>query len=100
MDALKHALGTINSGVNYSGTFDNSKKNCDTDCDNNFFDSLPDKYLCEGYPDKLMLEALKELNIHDIEDFLNEAKPPDKPFEKDARAAPPQYHLESSRGTV
>ena len=50
-----------------------------------------------------MLEALKELNIHDIKDFLNKAKPPDKPFESfenDTCAAHTQYHLESSCGTV
>ena len=50
-----------------------------------------------------MLEVLKELNIHDIKDFLNKAKLPDKsfePFEKDTRATPAQYHLESSCGTV
>ena len=100
MDALKHALDTINSGVYSSDNFDNLKKNCDTDCNNNFFDKLPEKYSCEGSPDKLMLEALKELNIHDIKDFLNKAKPPDKPFKKNTCAAPAQYHLESSRGMV
>ena len=32
--------------------------------------SLSDKYFCEGSPDKLIMEALKELNINDIKDFL------------------------------
>ena len=32
--------------------------------------ALPDKYFCEGLPDKLVMEALKELNINDIKDFL------------------------------
>ena len=89
LDVLKHALHTINSGFNFSDTSDNPKKNCDTKCDNNFFNDLPEKYLSKSSPDKLMLEALKELNIHDIKDFLNKAKPPDKLFEKDTCAAPP-----------
>lgn len=50
---------------------------------------LPDRYLCEDSPDKLMLEALKELNINDLKDILQENEPPDK-----------QFHLESSRGDV
>ena len=27
---------------------------------------LPDNYLCEGSPDKMMMDAFKELNIQDI----------------------------------
>ena len=61
---------------------------------------LPDRYLCEGSPDKLMLEALKELNINDLKDILRENKPPDKQFQKEQRSPPNQYHLESSRGDV
>ena len=33
---------------------------------------LPDNYLCEGSPDKMMMDALKELDIDDIRDFLKE----------------------------
>ena len=68
---------------------------------NPIFNDLPDNYLCGGNPTKMMKEALKELNIDDIRDFLREEEPPDsKPFEKEKRAPPPQYHLESSRGDV
>ena len=63
--------------------------------------ALPDKYFCEGSPDKLMMEALKELNINDIKDFLMAGGPEQtEQFEKEKRAPPPQYHLESSRGDV
>ena len=53
---------------------------------------LPDKYFCEGSPDKLMIEALKELNINDIKDFLM-AGGPDKSeqFEKEKRAPPSSF---------
>ena len=62
---------------------------------------LPDKYFCEGSPNKLMMEALKELDINDIKDFLMAGGPEKKEqFKKEKRAPPPQYHLESSRGDV
>ena len=55
--------------------------------------ALPDKYFCEGSPDKLMMEALKELNINDIKDFLMAGGPENtEQFEKEKRAPPPQYH--------
>ena len=44
------------------------------------FDGLLDNYLCGGLPDKMLMEALKELNIRDIKDFLNNDT--SKPFEK------------------
>ena len=85
LDALKRALGMLNSDTSDIDISDATKKNPDTDCDNNFFDEeLPSRYLSEGSPDKLMMEALKELNIHDIRDFLQENVPPDKPFENDS----------------
>ena len=63
--------------------------------------SLPDKYFYEGSPDKLMMEALKELNTNDIKDFLMDSSPAKtEQFEKEKRAPPSQYHLESSRGDV
>ena len=94
MDALKKALGLNHkrdkdefmSYDNDDFTTDNSSSNCDSDATrnnktNNIFSktqskglpgekSLPDKYFCEGLPTKLMMEALKELNINDIKDFL------------------------------
>ena len=70
-----------------------TNSNCDFD--------LPDNYLCGGLPDKLMIETLKELNIDDLKDFLNHNNDDKiKPFEKQKRAPPPQYHLESSRVDV
>ena len=61
---------------------------------------LPDKYFCEGFPDKLMMEALKELNINDIKEFPMAGGPAKtEQFEKGKRAPPPQYHLKSSRVT-
>ena len=49
----------------------------------------------------MMMDALKELNIDDIRDFLKEESPNfPKPFEKEQRAPPPRYHLESSCGDV
>lgn len=36
------------------------------------FSSLP----CESSPDKMIIHALKELNIDDIQDFLKETEPP------------------------
>ena len=43
---------------------------------------LPDRYLSKDSPDKLMLEALKELNIKDLKDILCKNVPPDKQFQK------------------
>ena len=61
---------------------------------------LPDHYLCEGSPDKMMMDALKEINIDDICDFLQAEFLTSKPFKKEQHAPPPRYHLESSRGDV
>ena len=48
----------------------------------------------------MMTDAFKELNIDDIQDFFQEESPTFNPFEKEQRAPPPRYHLESSRGDV
>ena len=110
---LKHALGRNlmrNKETNYGDGKDNDS-NYGNEDDNNASDhdarglnpimnELPDHYLCEGSPDKMMMDALKELNIDDIRDFLQEESPTSKPFEKEQRAPPPRYHLESSRGDV
>ena len=49
-----------------------------------------------------MMEALKELNINDIKDFLMAGSPENttEQFKKEQRAPPPQYHLKSSCGDV
>ena len=119
LDKLKQAFGQStlkdllnNNSSNFSDNFDysdnnnfdnatrNSSPNCDLDATRNSFSadnfSLHDNYLCDGSPDKMQMEALKELNINDIKDFLNNDT--SKPFEKQKRAPPPQYHLEFSRG--
>ena len=48
----------------------------------------------------MMMDALKELNIDDIWDFLKEESPTSKPFEKKKCAPPPRYYLESCRGDI
>ena len=48
----------------------------------------------------MRMDTLKELNIDDIRDFLQKESPTSKPFEKEQRAPPPRYHLESSRGDI
>ena len=76
-----------------------NRSNCDSNRDSNLdFGGLPYNYLCGGSPDKMLMEALKKLNISNIKDFLNNDK--SKPFEKQKRKLQPQYHIESSRGDV
>ena len=49
----------------------------------NYDYNIPGNYVCVGSPDKLMVEALKELNIDDLKDFLNHNNDDkSKPFEK------------------
>ena len=67
---------------------------------NPVMNELPDHYLCEDSPDKMMMDVLKELNIDDICDFLKEESPTSKPFKKEKRAPSSRYHLNSSRGNV
>ena len=68
---------------------------------NPIMNDLPGNYLCESSPDKMMHNALKELTIDDIRDFLKEEELSDyKTFEKGKRAPLPQYRLESSHGIV
>ena len=111
---LKHALGrnlTRDEETNYGdvnesdGTYGGETGDENDDAENArdlnpIMNELPDNYLYEGSPDKMMMDALKELNIDDIRDFLKEESPNSKPFEKEKRAPPPRYHLESSRGDV
>ena len=105
---LKHTLGrnlTRDEETTY-GDDDGDNNNATSEIDddarnlNPIMNELPDHYLCEGSPDKMMMDALKELNIDDIRDFLQEESPTSKPFEKEQRAPPPRYHLESSREDV
>ena len=56
----------------------------DNSTDNAMYDSsfnLQNNYLCGGFPDKMMMGALKELNINDIKDFLNHNPDKSKQFE-------------------
>ena len=51
------------------------------------------------------MERLKELNIHDLKDGINDSLNTSdgnstQNFAKDSRSSPPQYHIESSRGDV
>ena len=85
---------------NYGNEDDNNATNNDVRELNLIMNELPDHYLCEGSPDKMTMDALKELNIDDIRDFLKEESSTSEPFEKEKRASPPQYHLESSWGDV
>lgn len=52
------------------------------------FDKLPDCYLCEGSLDKMMIEALNKLILHDLNYFLMETESSDKPFKKNVRHHP------------
>ena len=107
-DALKKALDLNHERDDSGGTATGNANDVNFDFNSNLGSSsspktkvLPDKYFCEGSPDKLMMEALKELNINDIKDFLMAGGPEtSEQFEKEKRAPPPQYHLESSRGDV
>ena len=126
-DALKKALGLnhvrdsedtrddINDDFNSSSDAtrdssfaDNNTNSSSNTTDNNDNSStkglpgekcLPDKYVCDGSPSKLMMVALKELNVNDIQDFLMAGGPEEtEQFEKKKRVPSPQYHLESSCG--
>ena len=59
-----------------------------------------DNYLCKGFPGKIMMDALKELNIEDVWDLLNDNDTEDRQFEKERQEPPPNYHLESSQRNV
>ena len=111
---LKHALGrnfTRNEETNYGvgkgindPNYGNENGTNASDDDardlNPIMNELPDHYLCEGSPDKMMMDALEELNIDDIRDFLQEKSPTSKLFEKEQRVPPLRYHLGPSRGDV
>ena len=80
------------SDSNYSNEDYNNAINNDARKLNPIMNELPDHYLCEGSSDKMMMDALKELNIEDIRDFLKEESPTSKPFKKEKRAPPPRYY--------
>ena len=111
---LQHALGRnfardedsnqgYKNGINDSN-YGNDDDNNVTDNDarelNPIMNELPDHYLYEGSPGKMIINAFKELNIDDIWDFLKEESPTSKPFEKKKCAPPPRYYLESCRGDI
>ena len=85
-----------------NSTYGNENDDAEDDAHNlnPIMNELYDNYLCEGSPEKMMMDALKELNIDDIRDFPKEESPSSKPFEKEKRAPPPIYYLEYSRGDV
>ena len=73
--------GDENNNSTYGDGDDNNASDDDARDLNPIMNELPDHYLCEGSPDKMMLDALKELNIDDIRDFLKEESPNSpKPF--------------------
>ena len=56
--------------------------------------NLPERYSYEGNPDTELLQILKEMNIHDIKDFINHNEhltedEIDEQFAKDERSPPP-----------
>ena len=77
---LKYALGrnlTRDEEINYGdvnesdGTYGDEIGDENEDAENArdlnpIINELPDNYLCEGSPDRMMMDALKELNIDDI----------------------------------
>ena len=66
-DAMYGSSSVTDNDLTHNSSFKN-KSNRD-------FERLLDNYLCGGLPDKLMMEALKELNISDIKDFSNMINP-------------------------
>lgn len=86
--------------VSQEGSLDDTKK-LHKKLHDKFWDTLlPERYLCEALPDKLMLEAFKELNIHDLKDILCNMEPRDKQFQKVECSPTNQYHIKSSQSNV
>ena len=89
IEQLKQALGLVST--EFQDDLEKSRENSNEESEKSRNNSreefcetvLPDRYLCEGSPDKLMLEALKELNINDLKDILRENESPDKHFQKE-----------------
>ena len=92
LSCLKNTTADIDAARPSSPDVDAQPSSCDEPFD--------DDYLCEGDPGEMLKQALTELDVNDIRDFLNDGSNSDMPFEKQLRAPPPQYHLESSRGDV
>ena len=81
LDALKHLFGG-----NYARNSNNISLN-DSDTVSKLLTNAtlggPNKYLCEHSPDKMMIDALKELKINNICDFLKDMDPnKSRQFEK------------------
>ena len=82
-NSLSNSSDKFNSSDNYDDNSDDSDAT-PADKSNLDFEGLLDSYLCGGLPDKILIEALKELNISDIKQILNNNK--SKPFEKQKSA--------------
>ena len=63
LDSLKHALG--GNHTRDSPPLPDQDSTPPSKLPSNATLGLPDNYLCEGSPDKMMMDALKELNIND-----------------------------------
>jgi hypothetical protein len=48
----------------------------------------------------MLKQALKEFDMNDIKDLMQDSGDGEPPFEKQERKPLPQYHLESSRGDI
>ena len=90
-DELKRVLGIQNDDSD-SPLNNNNNRECtrETIAKND----LPDRYTYEGNPDVDLLQILKEMNIHDIKDFINNNEhlaqdEHDEQFAKEERAPPP-----------
>ena len=70
-----------NSNSNY-GDENDSIADDDARKKNPIMNDLPDNYLCEGFPNKMMRDKLKELNIDSNKDFFKEESPGSKSFQK------------------
>ena len=82
-------MDNFDSSDNFDvATRDSSSMDNNNSSSNSDFDGLPNNYLCDSFPNKMLMEALKELNISDIKDFLNNDI--SKPFRKQKCAPPPQ----------
>ena len=92
-EEINYGDGKDTNDPTYGDGDDNNANVDDARESNPIMNKLPDHYLCEGSPDKMMMDALKELNINDIRDFLQEESPNSQPFEKKTTCATPQISL-------
>ena len=82
-DATRDSSSAMDNKLTHDSSFkDNAMRNSSSKDKSNCNFDLPYNYLCGGLSDKLAMEALKELNIIDIKDFLNHNHDKSKLFEK------------------